>query len=500
MMKLPKHYYSWTTFAGMAIAITTFVMIIFLFLFSLIFAEGDSYSGLFIYIILPTIMFIGLLMIPIGIRIKRRKEKRLKVEREFKFPVVDFNDSKQRTMLFFIFIGLAIFLVLSALGSYQAFHYTETNEFCGTTCHKVMEPEHTAYMGSAHERVKCVECHVGSGAGWYVRSKLSGLYQVYSVIAKAYPTPIPTPIHNLRPAQETCEKCHWPEKFYDRKYVTHRHYMTDEENTEWDISLLMKTSPQYRALGLQDGIHWHINPNVRIEYKPATFKRDVIAWVKYTNLSTGEETIYKDTENEVNESVLDTLELRSMDCLDCHNRPSHHYRSPVNFIDDAITAGKISSDIPEIKLTAMGILANDFPTKDSAFAYIDSEIDSYYESNYPEVFDTNRVAIDAAKNAIKEEYSKNIFPLMKVKWSEYPNYMGHLENNGCYRCHNGSFQSEEKRFISRDCNLCHLIKAQGVPGNMSYANEVESLEFEHPIDIGDEWRTTLCAECHSALY
>jgi hypothetical protein len=499
-MKLPKHYYSWTTFIGMAIALTTFVMIVFLFLFSLIFSEGDSYSGLFIYIILPTIMFIGLLMIPIGIRFKKRKEKREGVEREFKFPVVDFNDPKQRTMLFFISIGLAIFLVMSALGSYQAFHYTESNEFCGTTCHKVMEPEYTAYMGSAHERVNCVECHVGSGAGWYVRSKLSGLYQVYSVIAKAYPTPIPTPIHNLRPAQETCERCHWPEKFYDRKYVTHRHYMSDEENTEWDISLLLKTSPQYRALGLQDGIHWHINPNVKIEYKPATFKRDVIAWVKYTNLSSGEETIYRDPEYEIDENTLDTLELRTMDCLDCHNRPSHNYRSPTNFVDEAITAGKISSDLPEIKLTAMGILVNDFPTTDSAFAYIDREIDDFYLSNYPDVYDTNKVAIDAAKDAMKDGYSKNIFPRMKVKWNEYPNYLGHLENNGCYRCHNDRFQSNSGTTISRDCNLCHLIKAQGIPGNMEYAAGEGSLEFKHPIDIGNEWKETHCAECHSALF
>jgi hypothetical protein len=475
-------------------------MIVFLFLFSLFFAEGDSYSGLFIYIILPTIMFIGLLMIPIGIRIKRRKEKKGKIEREFKFPVVDFNDPKQRTMLFFIAIGLAIFLLISALGSYQAFHYTESNEFCGTTCHKVMEPEYTAYMGSAHERVKCVECHVGSGTSWYVRSKLSGLYQVYSVLTNAYSKPIPTPIHNLRPAQETCEKCHWPEKFYDRKYVTHRHYISDEENTEWDVGLLMKTSPQYRALGLQEGIHWHINPNVKIEYKPASFKRDEIAWVKYTNLETGEETIYQDYENEFDNASLDTLVLRTMDCLDCHNRPSHNYKSPRNFIDEAITAGKISVKIPEIKMAVMGILANDFPDKDSAFSFIDHEIDDYYSSYYPEFYDTSILLLNTAKNTIKEEYAKNIFPLMKVKWSEYPNHMGHLENNGCYRCHNDSFQSDDGKFISRDCNLCHLIKAQGVPGDMKYANEIESLEFEHPVDIGDEWRTTLCAECHANLY
>jgi hypothetical protein len=282
--------------------------------------------------------------------------------------------------------------------------------------------------------------------------------------------------------------------------VTHRHYISDEENTEWDVGLLMKTSPQYRALGLQEGIHWHINPNVKIEYKPASFKRDEIAWVKYTNLETGEETIYQDYENEFDNASLDTLVLRTMDCLDCHNRPSHNYKSPRNFIDEAITAGKISVKIPEIKMAVMGILANDFPDKDSAFSFIDHEIDDYYSSYYPEFYDTSILLLNTAKNTIKEEYAKNIFPLMKVKWSEYPNHMGHLENNGCYRCHNDSFQSDDGKFISRDCNLCHLIKAQGVPGDMKYANEIESLEFEHPVDIGDEWRTTLCAECHANLY
>jgi len=499
-MRLPKHYYSWTTMIGIAIALISFALIVFLFLVTTFLNVGTNYSGLFIYIILPAIMVIGMLLIPIGIIRKRRREREGKVDRELRFPVLDFNDPKQRFAITIFSISTAVFLLLSAMGSYEAFHYTESNEFCGTLCHKVMEPEYTAYMRSSHERVNCVECHVGSGATWYVKSKLSGLYQVYSVIAKAYPTPIETPIHNLRPAQETCEKCHWPEKFYDRKYITHRHYMADDENTEWDISLLMKTSPQYKALGLQNGIHWHINPNVKIEYKPASFKRDVIAWVKYTNLLTGEETIYRDAENEVDESALDTLELRTMDCLDCHNRPSHNYRSPTNFIDDAITAGRISKDIPEIKLTAMGILVNDFPTVDSAFAYIDQEIDDYYMSNYEDFYDTNKIQIDQAKEAIKEGYSKNIFPFMKVKWSEYPNYLGHLENNGCYRCHNGRFQNEGGNTISRDCNLCHLIKAQGTPGNIEYAAGEGSLEFKHPIDIGGEWKETHCSECHSALF
>lgn len=499
-MRLPKHYYSWTTMIGVAIALTSFALIVFLFLVTTIFDIGTSYSGLFTYIILPTIMVIGMLMIPIGIIRKRRKEKTGSVEREFRFPVLDFNDSKQRFAIMIFSISTAIFLLLSAMGSYEAFHYTESNEFCGTLCHNVMEPEYVAYQGSAHARVNCVECHVGSGAGWYVRSKLSGLYQVYSVIAKAYPTPIATPIHNLRPAQETCEKCHWPEKFYDRKFVSHKNYLADETTTEWDVHLLMKTSPANRAMGLQEGIHWHINPNVNIEYVASNVKRDTILWVKYTNLETGEVKIYKDPNYEVNQAALDTLEHRRMDCLDCHNRPSHNYLSPSRFFDDAVTAGKISRNLPDIKLVTMSILVNDFPTKDSAFQFIESELLDYYESSYPEVFDTNRIELDATIKEIQYQYSQNIFPFMKVKWSAYPNYLGHMENNGCYRCHNDSFENETGNVISRDCNLCHMIKAQGTPGQMEYAVGDSSLTFRHPIDIKGKWKTMLCAECHSALF
>jgi nitrate/TMAO reductase-like tetraheme cytochrome c subunit len=497
-MKIPKHYYSWTTLIGVAIAATSFALIIFLFLVSFFFAEGDAYSGIFIYIVLPVIMFIGLIMIPIGITVKRRKEKKEQVEREFKFPVVNLNEPKQRSIVFFVTIGLAIFLVMSALGSYKVFHYTESNEFCGTMCHKVMEPEHVAYQNSAHARVMCVECHVGSGTNWYVKSKLSGLYQVYSVLFEKYSRPIETPIHNLRPAQETCEKCHWPEKFYDRKFVMHKHYLADEENTEWDIGLLMKTSPPYSALGQSEGIHWHINPDVKIEYIPSSRKRDTILWVKYTNLKTGEETIYHD-ENSPLENPDQQL-ARTMDCLDCHNRPSHDYRSPRYYFDNALTAGYIPKDLPDIKIASMEVLRQDYPDKDSAFKGIEAGIKEYYEIMYEEIYDTNMATIEKSIEKIQEEYALNVFPAMNVNWKEYPNHLGHLESNGCYRCHNDTFKSDNGRIISRDCNLCHSIVQQGTPGNMELAIENGALEFKHPINIKGKWETVFCAECHRDLY
>lgn len=498
-MRLPKSFYSWTTITGAVLASISFMLIVFTLLISLLFpAEGGNYLGLFTFIILPVFLIIGLILIPIGTIRKAKKDKKRAVQRDVKFPIVDLNQPNQRMVVGIFVIGTVIFLMLTALGSYEVFHYTESNEFCGTTCHTVMEPEYVTYHNSAHARVRCVECHVGSGAGWYVKSKLSGLYQVYSVIAKAYPRPIETPVHNLRPAQETCEKCHWPQKFYDPKYVTKKHYLSDEENTEWNINLLVKTGPEHKALGQSEGIHWHINPDVKIEYVTSTWKRDTIIEVKYHNLKTGQTRIYTDSNGpEIPEAAV--TETRTMDCLDCHNRPSHNYLSPSRFVDDAITAGNISRSIPEIKSIAMGILIKEFPTVDSAMDYISERVNKYYSKNYEEFVETNQVLIDQAIVAIQDGYKENIFPYMKAQWGAYPNYLGHVESMGCYRCHNDTFESNDGHVISRNCNLCHSIKAQGPAGAMEYAQADSSLIFNHPYEMTD-WQEMNCYECHRELY
>ena len=268
-MKLPSSIKNWISISGTVIAVFNLATILSLFLLNTAFGFGGSYIGLFIYIILPGFMIIGLLMIPIGMRINRKKARKATQEgKELNWPVIDFNAQSTRNAGMIFIIGTVVLLIISSIGSYEAFHYTESVEFCGKLCHNVMEPEYTTYHGSAHERVACVECHVGEGAGWYVKSKLSGLYQVYSVIAKKYPQPIPTPIANLRPAQETCEHCHWPQKFYDDKLRVKNSYLTDENNTEVMLQMLVKTSTHETAAGVVKGIHQHISPEVKIEYKP----------------------------------------------------------------------------------------------------------------------------------------------------------------------------------------------------------------------------------------
>jgi hypothetical protein len=500
-LTLPASVRNWVSIWGALLASVSLFFIIFLFLISVVFDVGSSYLGIFIYIILPIFLVAGLIMIPVGMYITRKKMKKMASEKvQLKWPTIDFNNPAIRNAAMIFGIGTLVFLLLTSIGSYEAFHYTESVEFCGKLCHKVMEPEYTAYHQSSHERVKCVECHVGSGANWYVKSKLSGLYQVYSVTFNKYPRPIPTPVHNLRPARETCEQCHWPQKFYDRKMKMKRLYLADDTTTEWDVNLLMKTSATFSALGQQEGIHWHINPDVKIEYRLNPSDKESIPWVKFTNRKTGESHIYKDMDSTINEKDLQLAEVKTMDCMDCHNRPSHNYLPPQNFVDDAITSGAISRKLPDIKIIAMQVFGQDYSTKDSAFMAIDTQIKEYYKLMYPDILEPQKDEIQKAIKAIQEGYSRNIFPAMKVKWDAYPLHLGHLETNGCYRCHNDKHKSDTGRVISRNCNLCHSILAQGTPGKMEYSTSMETLQFHHPVNINDAWKTKLCSECHHKLY
>jgi hypothetical protein len=362
-----------------------------------------------------------------------------------------------------------------------------------------MHPEYIAYQNSPHARVTCVQCHVGPGAGWYVRSKLSGLYQVYATLTDIYPRPIETPIHNLRPARETCEQCHWPQKFYARKLRLETHYLPDEQNTRWDIRLIMKIGAEHPALGLKEGIHWHINPTIRVEYAARDDKREDIAWVRYTNLTTGEVKIYQDEDNPLEPGQLDTLEIRTMDCIDCHNRPSHLYRSPTTFLNAALTAGEIPVQLPEIKSIALELCAEEYTTMDSALQAIAQGIRDFYRENYPEIAQNQPELIDRAVQGVQNAFSRNIFPDMRVRWDKYPNHIGHMEYKGCFRCHNNTHATETGETIRKDCNLCHAIGAQGTPEEMEVALLGQELEFKHPEDIDGAWKEMLCSDCHTGL-
>lgn len=499
-MKLPPSAKNWLTIIGSIIAGINLALIFLLFIISTLFDKGNTNLGLFIYIILPGFLISGLLLIPVGMIRERKRIRRTGVKGEDRFPRIDLNDPRHRNAFIIFTITTILVLFLSTLGSFQAFHITESVEFCGTLCHQVMEPEYTAYQNSPHANVACVECHVGSGASWYVKSKLSGLHQVYAVIAKSYPRPIETPLHDLRPARETCEKCHWPQKFYARTLWTNKYFLTDSLNSEWNIMLQMKTGPEFSGLGMVEGIHWHINPAVNIEYISENDKRENITYVKYYNKTSGVVKIYRNNGNPISDSLLSVSTSRTMDCIDCHNRPSHNYNSPTVYFDKAMMTGAISKNIPFFKKAAMGILKESFSDKDTALMKIKNSITDFYNSRYNEYYSTNKDLIDNSIAAVQTAFSENTFPKMNVTYDHYPEHIGHLESDGCFRCHNDAFTAADGSKISRDCNLCHSIVGQGKQGMMEYTNIKENLEFKHPINIGTAWKEANCSECHRNLY
>jgi NapC/NirT cytochrome c family, N-terminal region len=499
-MKLPPSSKNWLSIIGSIIATINLLLILLLFLISTIFNKGNTNLGLFIYIILPGFLLFGLILIPIGMFLERKRIFRSLTHEAARLPYIDLNDPSHRNAFIIFTVTTIVVLFLSTLGSFKAYHITESVEFCGTLCHQVMEPEHTAYLNSPHANVLCVECHVGSGASWYVKSKLSGLRQVYAVLTNTYPRPIETPLHDLRPARETCEKCHWPQKFYARTLWTNKYFLADSLNTEWDIMLQMKTGPEYSGLGLREGIHWHINPEVNIEYISVDDKREIITYVKYINKSSGKVTIYRDDNNPISDSLIAVSSKRTMDCIDCHNRPSHNYDSPTVYFDKAMLTGAVSKNIPFIKKTAMDILRDTFSSTDTAMMKINEGITGFYKSNYSDYYEKNRDLIQKSVAAIQKGFSLNTFPAMKVSYDVYPDHIGHLESEGCFRCHNDSFKSEDGRIITKDCTLCHTIVGQGNPGTLETTNIKGNLGFQHPVDIGTAWQEANCSECHRNLY
>ena len=492
----PSSFYNPITLIGAALAVINFGLILFLMLLEALTSNPKPYMGIIAFVILPGFLIIGLILIAFGIIREHRRERQGKI-RGAHFPVIDLNNPKHRSALTFFSVGTILLLLFSAFGSFKAYEYTDSNQFCGTICHSVMTPEYTAYQNSPHARVDCVKCHIGPGAGWYVRSKLSGAYQVYSVIFKKYQRPIPTPISNLRPARETCEQCHWPNVFYNEKKHVNTYYLSDKENSRMILTLLMKIGGGNEVTGVTSGIHWHMNISNEITYLATDSARQVIPWVKAKSLLTGKETIYKSTEAKLTDDQIKNGDKRIMDCIDCHNRPSHIYHPPAQSVNEEMGAGLINPELPYIKSVAVNALDGSYTTKPIALDSIKLAVEDFYKTNYPQIDSSKKIDIEKAIIQIQGIYQRNYFPEMNVSWKKFPNNLGHLYSPGCFRCHDGKHVSADGKIISRDCSVCHTILAEQF-GNNQPNVALTGLSYKHPVDIGESWQETACSDCHSS--
>lgn len=399
----------------------------------------------------------GLILIPTGIYLRRARLLRKGAAPEVAFPPLSLQSPELRKLLGFILATTLANVVIAGQLTYAAINYMDTEQFCGTTCHRVMEPEFKAYQGSPHARVSCVECHIGPGAGWFVKSKLSGLGQVVAVATNSYPTPIESPVQNLRPARETCERCHWPERFTGNKTLVRTSYDEDAGNTPSTTVLQMKVGG--RAWNGTVGIHGaHMAEGTIIEYIATDRKRQIIPQVIYRDAS-GKETIYNSTEIKATADQLAKGERRTADCVDCHNRPTHITQLPERAVNDEMSSGHISGKLPFVRKQAVALLKATYPDKATAAKQIDAKLDAFYKEKYPEVYAQNKRQIEGAIRAVQAIYDRNVFPEMKVTWGTYISNLGHTDTQGCFRCHDGSHTSADGRTIPNDCSTCHELTA-----------------------------------------
>ncbi len=408
--------------------------------------------------------------------------------------MIDLNNAKTRGLMVFIVVSSIFLMGLISTVSYQAYHFTESVTFCGELCHSVMEPEYAAYKESPHARVTCAECHVGSGAGWYVRSKLAGAYQIYSVMFQKYPRPVPTPVHNLRPAQETCEQCHWPEKFFGAQLKVITRFGHDEKNSVRQIRSLLRTGGGSPTTGITAGIHWHMNIGNEVWYGASDPQRQKIPWVRIKDKQ-GRVTEYFDRSAPLSAEQSKKLEIRRMDCIDCHNRPSHIFRDPDGAMDLVLLTGLVDSTLPYIKREAVRVLSQNYTSKEQAREGIATALDVFYLKQYPEIYRAQRDAIKKAITEVQKIYQTNIFPEMKVNWRTHPDNIGHTLYPGCFRCHEGNHVSREGKVLRKDCQLCHTIIGQETA--VQKPSEVAAAEkFDHPWPLMGKHAQIACNQCH----
>ncbi len=479
----PSLFRNWVSLAGLVLMASSVFAFLLLFFLDAFVYSSNPYVGILTFLVAPAFLAAGLVIFLFGAwRWRRRLAKADGVSSPLRINV-DFARARDRRLLAFFIPATVGFFLLTAMGSYHTYHFTESVEFCGEACHTVMKPELTTYRHSPHARVACAECHIGRGAEWYVRSKLSGAYQVYATLAHKYPAPIPTPIKSLRPAQETCEQCHWPKKFVGNLDRTISYYLPDLTNTLYSIRLLLKVGGGDPTHGPVGGIHWHMNVANKIEYIATDPARQKIPWVRMTD-SQGIVTEFRSQgfTNDVNR-----LPTRTMDCMDCHNRPAHKFQAPESAVNLAMSLGQISPALPSIKSNAVAVLCR--PYKDAAAARL--AIATSLADNYLQDF-----RIHQAIDTVQQIYNDNFFPEMKADWRAYPDNIGHKDWPGCFRCHDGKHVSTagNRTIKANNCNACHLILAQGSGDQINQLSPM-GLKFAHPIDEYDP--AYQCTDCHN---
>jgi NapC/NirT cytochrome c family, N-terminal region len=410
----------------------------------------NPYAGLVIFLAIPAVFVLGLLLIPAGMWLERRKLER-DPNASAEWPVVDFRQPivRRRTLMFVALTAVNVIIIL--LAGYGGLHSMESPQFCGQVCHTPMHPQFTAWGNGPHARVECVSCHIGEGPKAFVHAKLAGVRQLAHVVTGSYPRPVPPGAHMPPGAQaETCLGCHQPQRTIGDRVRVFREYGDDEKNTE-TVSVLEMHMGGPASQGRS--IHWHANPAVHIEYVATGADEQTIPYVKvtdakgnvkeYVTANTSQETIAGGTRE-------------SMDCVDCHNAVGHPISpTPQKAVDRAIASGSVSRELPFVRREGVRLLTASYASEDEAMTGIARGLKDFYASHGGTA---DQQAVDRAAAAIQDAYRRNVFPTMKVTFGGYPHNEGHIDSPGCVRCHDDEHKAKDGSAISGDCEFCHKQK------------------------------------------
>ncbi len=452
---------NWITLLGATLTTISGLLIVAFLILGFLEVTTSPYIGIMAFLVLPGLFVFGLLLIPVGVYWERRARRRrgeIEPAEGPPFPTIDFNKPRVRHLGVAVSILTIVNLLIISIVSYEAVVYMETVQFCGQVCHTVMQPEYTTYTGSPHARVECVDCHIGAGAPWFVRSKLSGVGQVIAVTFNSYDRPIPVPVTNLRPSRETCEECHWPQKFTGDRIRVIEKFSADEKNTPSRTVLLMHIGGGSQTRGIHG---WHMDPKREIHYYPADRQRQTIPWVQVRQPD-GALVEYQTGAVEGGGQP-NPEQRRLMDCIDCHNRPTHIFEDPDQGMDRALSSGRINRGIPFIKKVGTEALQATELKKAGGgdrTVQIEKQVRDFYEKNQAEIYKSRRADIETAIREIRAIYQRNVFPKMNADWTTYPANLGHERFPGCFRCHDSEHTSKDGKSIEQDCDKCHTILAQ----------------------------------------
>lgn len=392
-------------------------------------------------------------------------------------------------------LGVLTLIVLVS-GAY-AWEYTNSPEFCGTACH-TMPPEYTAYLISPHARVACVECHIGRDfIATRITRKAGDIRHIVATAFETYDFPIRA--KNLRPARETCERCHFPEKFSDDSLREIKQFAPDRSNTPTSIYLVMKTGGGSQRVGLGRGIHWHIENQVF--YLPLDPEEQVIPYVKVVNPD-GSIAEFVDVESGFDPEAIDPVELKEMDCITCHNRITHMIFTPEDTVNQLMDRGLVSHDIPEIRRLAAEVYSQLYDSVEVGLNGI-AGIAAYYQVYYPDFYENRSEDIESAIAALQEAYKQSVFPEQAANWNTHPNNIGHKDSPGCFRCHDGKHLNDQQEAIRLECNLCHAIPV--VAGLGDFVANIEISRGPEPSShLNPNWISlhhaafdATCGNCHT---